>query len=124
LPLFDDGLTPIGNRIRKKIVTTSLTIGSGGSGGVFGPSMTIGGCGGGALGTLFHQHWATLVCQPACFVMVGTAGCFAAAAKSPFTAFTALIIVSVMPLLSFDFNQFDFRRARSIRQMFSRTFDH
>ncbi|MFO0950478.1 MAG: chloride channel protein [Isosphaeraceae bacterium] len=29
-----------------KIVTTSLTIGSGGSGGVFGPSMVIGGCGG------------------------------------------------------------------------------
>lgn len=32
-----------------KILTTSLTIGSGGSGGVFGPSMVIGGCGGGAL---------------------------------------------------------------------------
>ena len=31
-----------------KILTTSLTIGSGGSGGVFGPSMVIGGCGGGA----------------------------------------------------------------------------
>ena len=33
-----------------KILTTGLTIGSGGSGGVFGPSMVIGGCGGGALG--------------------------------------------------------------------------
>ena len=33
-----------------KIATTGLTIGSGGSGGVFGPSMVIGGCGGGALG--------------------------------------------------------------------------
>ena len=31
-----------------KILTTSLTIGSGGSGGVFGPSMVIGGCAGGA----------------------------------------------------------------------------
>ena len=31
-----------------KILTTGLTIGSGGSGGVFGPSMVIGGCGGGA----------------------------------------------------------------------------
>ena len=31
-----------------KIATTGLTIGSGGSGGVFGPSMVIGGCGGGA----------------------------------------------------------------------------
>ncbi len=33
-----------------KILTTGLTIGSGGSGGVFGPSMVIGGCGAGALG--------------------------------------------------------------------------
>ena len=40
-----------------KIVTTGLTIGSGGSGGVFGPSMVIGGCGGGALGIMFHHLW-------------------------------------------------------------------
>ena len=33
-----------------KIVTTSATIGSGGSGGVFGPSMVIGGCTGAAVG--------------------------------------------------------------------------
>ena len=32
-----------------KMLTTSLTIGSGGSGGVFGPSMVIGGCAAGAL---------------------------------------------------------------------------
>jgi CIC family chloride channel protein len=38
-----------------KILTTSLTIGSGGSGGVFGPSMVIGGCGRGALGVLFND---------------------------------------------------------------------
>ena len=44
-----------------KIVTTSLTIGSGGSGGVFGPSMVIGGCGGGALGIAFHNLWPSLV---------------------------------------------------------------
>ncbi|HWB00122.1 MAG TPA: chloride channel protein [Pirellulales bacterium] len=68
-----------------KIVTTSLTIGSGGSGGVFGPSMVIGGCGGGALGIVLH-HWADhLVPHPACFVFVGMAGFFAAAAKTPFS---------------------------------------
>ena len=38
-----------------KILTTALTIGSGGSGGVFGPSMVIGGCGGGALGVVLHH---------------------------------------------------------------------
>ena len=48
-----------------KIATTSLTIGSGGSGGVFGPSMVIGGCGGGALGILLHNLWPALVPHPA-----------------------------------------------------------
>ena len=76
-----------------KILTTSLTIGSGGSGGVFGPSMVIGGCGGGALGMLLHHFWPGLVPHPASFVIVGMAGFFAAAAKTPFST---LIIVSEM----------------------------
>ncbi len=76
-----------------KILTTSLTIGSGGSGGVFGPAMVIGGCSGGAVGTLFHQLWPGLVPHPASFVIMGMAGFFAAAAKTPFST---LIIVSEM----------------------------
>ena len=76
-----------------KILTTSLTIGSGGSGGVFGPSMVIGGCGGGALGVMLHHMWPWLVPHPASFVIVGMAGFFAAAAKTPFST---LIIVSEM----------------------------
>jgi chloride channel protein, CIC family len=76
-----------------KILTTSLTIGSGGSGGVFGPSMVIGGCGGGALGILLNHFWPGLVPHPASFVIVGMAGFFAAAAKTPFST---LIIVSEM----------------------------
>ena len=76
-----------------KIATTSLTIGSGGSGGVFGPSMVIGGCGGGAMGIVFHYWWPWLVPHPASFVIVGMAGFFAAAAKTPFST---LIMVSEM----------------------------
>lgn len=76
-----------------KIATTGLTIGSGGSGGVFGPSMVIGGCGGGALGMVLHGLWPDLVPHPASFVIVGMAGFFAAAAKTPFST---LIIVSEM----------------------------
>ena len=76
-----------------KILTTSLTIGSGGSGGVFGPSMVIGGCGGGALGIVFHHFWPWLVPHPASFAIVGMAGFFAAAAKTPFST---LIMVSEM----------------------------
>ena len=76
-----------------KILTTGLTIGSGGSGGVFGPSMVIGGCGGGALGIVLHRLWPALVPHPASFVIVGMAGFFAAAAKTPFST---LVIVSEM----------------------------
>jgi CIC family chloride channel protein len=68
-----------------KILTTALTIGSGGSGGVFGPSMVIGGCGGGALGFFLNWLWPELVPHPAKFVLVGMAGFFAAAAKTPFS---------------------------------------
>jgi CIC family chloride channel protein len=76
-----------------KILTTGLTIGSGGSGGVFGPSMVIGGCGGGALGILFQNLFPAIAPHPASFVLVGMAGFFAAAAKTPFST---LIIVSEM----------------------------
>jgi CIC family chloride channel protein len=76
-----------------KILTTGLTIGSGGSGGVFGPSMVIGGCGGGALGIVLHGFWPALVPHPATFVIVGMAGFFAAAAKTPVST---LVIVSEM----------------------------
>jgi CIC family chloride channel protein len=76
-----------------KIATTSLTIGSGGSGGVFGPSMVIGGCGGGALGVFLHGLWPAVVPHPASFIILGMAGFFAAAAKTPFST---LIIVSEM----------------------------
>jgi CIC family chloride channel protein len=76
-----------------KILTTGLTIGSGGSAGVFGPSMVIGGCGGGGLGILLHWIRPELVPQPGCFVIVGMAGFFAAAAKTPFST---LVIVSEM----------------------------
>jgi len=76
-----------------KIVTTGLTIGSGGSGGVFGPSMVIGGCGGGALGIFLHWLWPDMVPHPATFVIVGMAGFFAAAAKTPIST---LVMVSEM----------------------------
>jgi CIC family chloride channel protein len=74
-----------------KILTTGLTIGSGGSGGVFGPSMVIGGCGGGALGIVLNRFLPSLVPHPASFVIVGMAGFFAAAAKTPFST---LVMVS------------------------------
>lgn len=68
-----------------KIVTTSLTIGSGGSGGVFGPSMVIGGCMGGAAGRLLQLAMPQVVTQPGTYAIVGMAGFFAGCARAPFS---------------------------------------
>jgi len=76
-----------------KILTTSFTISSGGSGGVFGPSMVIGGALGGAVGQLFYQWTPRIVDQPGAFVIVGMAGFFAAASNAPIST---IIMVSEM----------------------------
>ena len=68
-----------------KLVTTMLTVESGGSGGVFGPALIIGGCGGGALGLLLQPLGPQWIPTPTAFLLVGMAGFFAAAAKTPFS---------------------------------------
>ncbi len=76
-----------------KILTTSLSIGSGGSGGVFGPSMVIGGSLGAAVGLMFYRLMPNVVSHPASFVIVGMAGFFAGAANTPIST---IIMVSEM----------------------------
>jgi CIC family chloride channel protein len=76
-----------------KIVTTSLTIGSGGSGGVFGPTLFIGGMLGGLVGQLGHMWFPEIVTQPGAYVLVGMAAFFAGSAKAPLGA---LLMVSEM----------------------------
>ena len=76
-----------------KILTTSFTIGSGGSGGVFGPSIVIGGALGGAVGRTFHALMPSVVLQPGAFVVVGMAGFFTAVSNTPIST---IIFVSEM----------------------------
>ena len=76
-----------------KIFTTSFSIGSGGSGGVFGPSIVIGASIGGAMGEIFHRLFPTVVEHTSPFVIVGMAGFFAAASKAPIST---IIFVSEM----------------------------
>jgi CIC family chloride channel protein len=58
-----------------KMLATSFTVGSGGSGGVFAPSIVIGGLLGGAFGLAAHQLLPNVAPQPGAFVLVGM-GCF------------------------------------------------
>ena len=76
-----------------KILTTAFSIGSGGSGGVFGPSIVIGGAFGGAVGRTFHAIMPGIVTEPGAFVVVGMAGFFAAVSNTPIST---IIFVSEM----------------------------
>ncbi|MCL4207242.1 MAG: chloride channel protein [Pirellulaceae bacterium] len=69
-----------------KIVATSFTISSGGSGGVFAPSLFIGAMLGGAFGQLCHQFFPETITHPEAFVLVGMGGFFAGVARVPLTA--------------------------------------
>jgi len=66
-----------------KIMTTSFTISSGGSGGVFAPSLFIGALLGGCVGTLSQQFFPDLVPDVAPFVVVGMGAFFAGVANAP-----------------------------------------
>jgi len=76
-----------------KMAATSFSIGSGGSGGVFGPSIVIGGALGGAVGMVFMLYLPYFDVSPGAFVLVGMAGFFVAAAKTPISM---VIMVSEM----------------------------
>jgi len=74
-----------------KILATSLTISSGGSGGVFAPSLVIGAMLGGAFGATAQVLFPTLTQDPQAYVLVGMAGFFAGVANAPIAT---LIMVS------------------------------
>ena len=76
-----------------KILATSFTISSGGSGGVFAPSLFIGAMLGGAFGLLCNTVSPGVAPPVEAFVLVGMGGFFAGVAKVPLTA---LIMVSEM----------------------------
>jgi len=76
-----------------KIVTTAFSIGSGGSGGVFGPAVVIGGALGGVVGLLTQKFIPGMGVEPGAFMIVGMAGFFAAAANTPIST---IIMVSEM----------------------------
>jgi CIC family chloride channel protein len=69
-----------------KMVATGLTIGIGGSGGVFAPSLFIGGMGGTAFGLVLAALFPALHLSPGAFGLVGMAAVFAGAAHAPITA--------------------------------------
>lgn len=76
-----------------KMLATSLTVSSGGSGGAFAPTLFIGGFVGGALGIIFHQLFPDLAGNPAAFVLVGMGAVYGSTSHTPIAT---IIIVSEM----------------------------
>jgi CIC family chloride channel protein len=76
-----------------KMLATSFTIASEGSGGEFGPSLVIGGLVGAGFGMMFHQLAPNLVPQPGAFALVGMGAFFGGVAHVPVSS---LIMVCEM----------------------------
>jgi CIC family chloride channel protein len=88
-----------------KIVATSLTIGIGGSGGVFAPSLFIGAMGGTAFGILVHAWLPSVTASPGVYGLIGMGAAFAGAARAPITAVIVLFELTgqytiILPMLT------------------------
>jgi CIC family chloride channel protein len=73
-----------------KLIATSITLGSGGSGGIFAPALFLGSCMGGAYGSLLHNKFPETTAGPGAYALVGMAALFTAAARAPLTAIMTL----------------------------------
>jgi CIC family chloride channel protein len=87
-----------------KILSTSLTLGSGGSGGIFAPSLFIGAMLGGALGTVAHMLFPNYIAPSGAYALVGMAAVFAGATRASFTAIIMLFEMTrnytiILPLM-------------------------
>lgn len=87
-----------------KILATSITLGAGGSGGVFAPALFIGAMAGGAFGKVANQVLPNVTAPPGAYALVGMAALFAAAAHAPITGIIILFEMTdnyriILPLM-------------------------
>jgi CIC family chloride channel protein len=88
-----------------KIAATSITLGSGGSGGIFAPSLFIGAMLGTALGMVCGDLFPTLTAPAGAYGIVGMAAVFAGAARAPFAAILIIFEMTgnyaiILPLMT------------------------
>ena len=69
-----------------KLFATSVTLGSGASGGIFSPSLYLGATLGGAFGVILRQIFPELPIDPAAFAVAGMAGVAGGATGAPMAA--------------------------------------
>lgn len=76
-----------------KILATSITLGSGGSGGIFAPSLFMGAALGAFFGHFVHEAYPNLTAEPGAYAVVAMGGLVAGTTRAPLTA---IIIVFEM----------------------------
>ncbi len=69
-----------------KIIATALTLGAGGSGGVFAPALFIGAMTGGSYGYIVHSLFPAHTANPGAYASVGVGAFLAASTHAPLTA--------------------------------------
>ena len=87
-----------------KILATSITIGSGGSGGIFAPSLFLGAMAGGFFGTAIHQMFPTVTASPGAYSIVGMGALVSATTHGPLSAMLILFEMTgnykiILPLM-------------------------
>lgn len=87
-----------------KLLVTSVTIGGGGSGGVFSPGLYMGSMLGGALGVLMVQIFPHIGISPGALAAMAMAGVFAGSAQAPVTSIMMLFEMTndyniILPLM-------------------------
>lgn len=88
-----------------KMLATSLTIGIGGSGGVFAPSLFVGGTAGAVFGAVVHGLAPGATASPGVYALLGMGAAFAGAARAPITAVIVLFELTgeyslILPLMA------------------------
>jgi CIC family chloride channel protein len=74
-----------------KILATSLSMGIGGSGGIFAPSLFIGVTSGYAYGDVVNHLFGAAAGQPALYAVVAMGAVFASAARAPLTSLASVV---------------------------------
>lgn len=87
-----------------KILATAVTIGSGGSGGIFAPSLFIGAMAGGFFGIAVHALWPEVTAAPGAYGIVGMGAVVAATTHGPLTVILMLFEMTgdykiILPLM-------------------------
>jgi CIC family chloride channel protein len=87
-----------------KVLATSITIGSGGSGGIFAPSLFLGAMAGGFFGTGAHAIFPGLTASPGAYSIVGMGAVVSATTHGPLSAILILFEMTgdykiILPLM-------------------------